>query len=373
MYKHVLRTAQAAYPVNSFQSLRTRCRFLLTAFIHRKKLNTFIRTIDAMGYSELINHEIPLLVVIYSPYIHNQWLVQKRLEVILSHYQLIKTMPNTLNLVDGQPRIFLDLTQYSPNTFIVLDKAKWFVREGELVLNLFKDELRLMSVAFTFSKLNDQLVIYIGAIQGKHACSETLLMLKELSKAFEGLRPADLLLEILRAIAIDLGATEILAISDENRHHRHKRFSTLQNNLLKTNYNEKWIENQGVFLNNGFYSLPIKKLRKDLAEVASNKRATYRRRYHIIDELEAATHLALHPDETERISMNEAFPNTMLSKEAHHNAGSSTLAIIMYDAANDQVKLGQLDRAKATLRQLIVEYPNAKIVLSARERLNELA
>lgn len=319
-----------------------------------------------MGYTELFRHEIPLLVAAYSPYIHNQWSVQERFKVILDHYRMIKNLPDTLNLVDGQPKVLLDLSQYSAGTMITLDKARWFVREGELVLNLFKDELRLMSVAFTFSKLNDEFVIYIGAIQGKQPCCETLLLLKEQSKNFEGLRPADLLLEVLRMMAANLGAKKILAISDENRHHRHKHFSQLHSNLLKTNYNEKWLENQGVPLNNGFYLLPIKKLRRDLTEVASNKRAMYRRRYNILDEIEVALNQALNSLKTELPSTTAAFHNTNLFPEG------STPANAMYDAANSQIQLGEITGAKKTLRRLIKIYPNAEIAASAKRRLKAI-
>ena len=366
MRKHVLRASRAGYPVNSLKSFVTRCHFLFSAFIHRNTLNTFIKEIDALGYSSLFRHEIPLLVAVYSPYIHNQWCVQERFKVILDHYQMIKTMPDILNLVDGQPKVLLDLDQYSAGTKITLDKAKWFVREGELVLNLFKDDLRLMSVAFTFSKLNDEFVIYVGAIQGKQPSSDTLLLLKEQSKNFEGLRPADLLLEVLRMIAANLGATKILAISDENRHHRHKHFSQVQSNLLKTNYNDKWIENQGVPLENGFYSLPIKKLRKDLAEVASNKRAAYRRRYNLLDEIEVALGQKLLSLKAVPPQATDAFPNTNLYPEG------STQASAMYDIANGQIQLGEITSAIKTLRELIKTYPHAEIIPCARKRLNAL-
>jgi uncharacterized protein VirK/YbjX len=123
--------------------------------------------------------------------------------------------------------------------FITLDKAKWFVREGEIVLNLFKEDHRLMSLAFTFAELNNELVIYIGALQGRLPSNETLEMLKQVTKSMEGLRPADLLLEILRAIALNIGVKQIFAISDENRHHRHKYFGKLQESLLRTNYNRE--------------------------------------------------------------------------------------------------------------------------------------
>jgi uncharacterized protein VirK/YbjX len=372
VYKHVLRAGQAGYPINSIKSLVNRVRFLFRAFIYRKTLKTFIKKIDVMGYSELFSHETPLLVLAYCPYIHNQWGVQERFNVILGHYKIIKAMPDILNLVDGKPKVILDLTPYSLGTFITLDKAKWFVREGEVVLNLFKEDQRLMSLAFTFSKLNDAFVIYIGAIQGRQSSAETLSMIKEVTKCFEGLRPADFLLEILRIIAANIGANKILAISDEHRHHRHEHFTKLQLSMLKTNYNEKWIENQGILLNNGFYTLPIKKSRRDLAEVASNKRAAYRRRYDMLDKIEVDIKQLLNSVETKPVELAAAFPITTQQKEIDLNPESSALAKAMYDIANNQILLGDMNSAKKTLRRLIKEHPNAELIANAKKRLDAM-
>jgi uncharacterized protein VirK/YbjX len=325
-----------------------------------------------MGYSELFNHELSLLILVYCPYIHNQWNVQERFNAILGHYEVIKTMPDILNLVDGQPKIILDLTPYSAGTFISLDKAKWFVREGEMVLNLFKEDQRLMSLAFTFSKLNDAFVIYIGAIQGRQSSAETLSMIKEVTKSFEGLRPADFLLEVLRMIAANIGAEKILAISDEHRHHRHEHFSKLQLSMLKTNYNEKWVENNGVLLNNGFYSLPIKKSRRELAEIASNKRAAYRRRYDMLDRIEVDIKQVLRSAKPEPVSLAAAFPITAQQKEIDLTPEHSSLAKAMYDIANNQIKLGEFASAKKTLQTLIKKYPNSAVIESAKKRLNAL-
>lgn len=340
MYSHALRTSQVAYPVNSLKSLYTRLKFFSSVFTHRDTLKSFIQDIYALGCAELLNHEIPLLVAVHSPYIHNQWTVQERFKVITNHYKMVRNMPSILNLTQGQPKVLLDLCQHSPNTFITLDKAKWFVREGEIVLNIFKDNHRLMSLAFTFSQLNDEPVIYIGAIQGKQSCSETMSMLKDLTKDFEGVRPADLLLEILRMIGSHLGVAKILAISDENRHHRHKHFSQTQNNLLKTNYNDRWLENQGILMGNGFYSLPIRKYRKDFAEIASNKRAAYRRRYNMLDAIESKLNQIFNLSSANKTSLNSQFQYTNFCPEA------SILTNAIYDIANSRIQLGDVASAK---------------------------
>lgn len=345
---------------------------MLKSFFYRKTIKNFIVEINKLDCSELFSHEMPLLVALHSPYLHNQWSVEERFKVILEHYKIIKKMPAILNLVDAKPRVILDLTQYLAGMFITLDKAKWFVREGEIVLNLFKEDQRLMSLAFTFSTLNNQLIIYVGALQGRLPSSETLEMMKLVTKSLEGLRPADLLLEILRDISQNLGVKKILAISDENRHHRHKFFGKVQQNLLKTNYNEKWIENQGERLDNGFYSLPIIKTRRNILEVSSNKRALYRRRYEMLDQIASNIKDLLSSKALQPSSLEFAFPMSIQHRIIDLNPEKTVLAQAMYDTANYQIKLGDFSTAKKSLRALIRQYPNSDVAISAKKRLSAL-
>jgi uncharacterized protein VirK/YbjX len=372
LYKHVLDAGKAGYKITSIGAFFNMIGFFLDSFKHRKILKLFVNEIDNLGYSELFKHEMPLLVVARCPYIHNQWEVEQRLKIILQHYKIIKNMPGILNLVNAKPRIILDLSNYLAGMFITLDKAKWFVREGEIVLNLFKENERLMSLAFTFSELNNELVIYIGALQGMHPSSESLEMLKQVTKSLEGIRPADMLLEVLREIALKVGVKQIFAISDESRHHRHKYFGKLQESMLKTNYNQKWLENQGELLENGFYALPIKKHRKDIAEVASNKRALYRRRYAMLDIIEAALEEVLSNNEIELKSFELEFPVTVQQKVIDLNPEKTVLAKAMFDTANYQIRFGEFGAAKKTLYTLIKQYPNIDITQSAKKRLNAL-
>lgn len=372
MYKHILNAGKLGYTVHSINSLVNRVKFLLKSFFYRKTIRNFVVEINRLDYSELFTHEMPLLVVVHSPYLHNEWSVEERFKVILDHYKLIKNMPAILNLVDAKPRVILDLTQYLTGMFISLDKAKWFVREGEIVLNLFKEDQRMMSIAFTFSTLNNQLIIYVGALQGRLPSSETLEMMKLVTKSLEGLRPADLLIEILRDIAQNLGVKKILAISDENRHHRHKFFGKVQQNLLKTNYNEKWIENQGKQLDNGFYSLPITKTRRNIAEVSSNKRAMYRRRYEMLDQIGITIKELLSSATLNPSSLEIGFPVTVQQRVIDLNPEKTVLAQAIYDTANYQIKLGEFSAAKKSLKALIVQYPNLDITLSAKKRLSAL-
>jgi uncharacterized protein VirK/YbjX len=185
----------------------------------------------------------------------------------------------------------VDLSKFSAGCEIIIDRARWFRREGELVLNLFRESLRVASLAFLLGMEDGAPIIFIGAIQGINrgvSSEESLDVFRNLTKDFEGVRPKSLLVDILRMIASELRVKTLLAIADENRHHRHKYFGPDEQAKLAANYDETWTELGGCrSAMPGFYELPVKGARKELAEVAAKKRAMYRRRYAMLAEIEA--------------------------------------------------------------------------------------
>lgn len=292
---HLLRvfvhTAREIHPGFSVVALKRRAWFVYRAFRHRALVKAFrVR----MGRATPDGHPSPrsdVLGVTEWPYVNNAWNVGERLDRIASHYELLASRAGRPFQLNEHDKLRLaDLSKISADCEIVIDRADWFKREGELVLNLFKNDLRVASLAFTLGLQDGSAAIFIGAIQGIHrgvAKEESLEIFKELTKELEGLRPRSLLLEILRMIGIRLQINRLLAVADENRHHRHEYFGTDHAAKLGANYNEIWIEHGGVPSTiAGFYEIPIEPHRKELTEVPAKKRAMYRRRYAILAEIE---------------------------------------------------------------------------------------
>lgn len=297
MFARVLKAANHTYPLNAYNSVWLRLRFIKHALVHHNVLRSFISNIESLHYSSLFDHKIPVLGAVEWPYIHKDWPVEKRFSVIQQHYEIIKDLPEILNVADGHPKVLVNLHGYSANTTIVLDKAQWFVREGEIVLNIFKEQFRVMSIAFTLARENDELLMYVGAVQGLHADEHSLEKFKALTKDLEGVRPRDFLMEVLRMIAQSIGVSKILGISDSFRHHRHPYFANYHSNTLKTNYDDIWLEQGGVTYSNDYYMIPLNKPRKNLADISSNKRAMYRRRYELFDDIHQKIDLVIGKNE----------------------------------------------------------------------------
>jgi uncharacterized protein VirK/YbjX len=225
------------------------------------------------------------------PYMNNAWEVAERLDRIATHYELLASSSKTLLAMDRRSALpLLDLSRFSRGCEIVIDRANWFKREGELVLNLFREDLRVASLVFMLGVHKGATAILVGATQGIHKgvpSEQSLQIFRDLTKDFEGLRPRSLLLDILRMIANELQVKILLAIADENRHHRHKYFGPVGTSKLTANYNEIWIEHGGFPSTlPGFYELPVHPARRESADIPAKKRALYRRRYAMLAEIE---------------------------------------------------------------------------------------
>ena len=289
---NVLEIAKAIYQPLSIKSIYSILKFVLVAKKHQSEIkgfNTRLEAIDVPTTSEMLG-------TIEWPYIHNEWDVAGKLNTIATHYELLtKKQPNLTKISTSPCLTICDFDSISNGVSIGIDYAHGFTREGELVINIFRDDLRVASMAFTIAKYQDNVVAYIGAVQGIHGgvpADESLQIYKVLTKDFAGLRPRSLLLEVLNVVAKQLGVTKVLGVSEQNRHHRHPYFGNDQKTEFKNNYNPFWEEHGGELIpESGFYEIPMAPAIRDIAEIASKKRGQYRKRNDFISSLPDAVNL----------------------------------------------------------------------------------
>jgi len=227
--------------------------------------------------------------VVHWPYISKSWSPKNKLSVLASHYEVVsKSCPQLLLLGRSDRLLLSDLSEFAAGCSLVLDRPFWFMREGELVLNLFQGDLRIASIAFTLCRTDTELCIFIGAVQGIHKGVESELSLsiyRDLTKDFEGLRPRSFLIEVIKYIAINIGVEKIYAVGDGYRHHRHPYFGAHKALELAANYDVIWLEHGATpSEREDFFEIPMMLSRKPLDSIASKKRAMYRRRYELLDD-----------------------------------------------------------------------------------------
>ncbi|MEO4015385.1 MULTISPECIES: DUF535 family protein [Pseudomonas] len=274
----------------SVRALNNKFKMLVLVAKNWSELKLFCgRMSSALGKSGVEKLGGDCVGVVHWPYISRNWSPKNKLSVLASHYEVVtKSCPQLLLLGRSDSLMLSDLSEFAAGCSLVLDRPIWFMREGELVLNLFQGDLRIASIAFTLCRTDTELCIFIGAVQGIHKGVESELSLsiyRDLTKDFEGLRPRSFLIEVIKYIAINIGVERIYAVGDGYRHHRHPYFGAHKALELAANYDVIWLEHGATpSEREDFFEIPMILSRKPLDSIASKKRAMYRRRYELLDD-----------------------------------------------------------------------------------------
>lgn len=227
--------------------------------------------------------------------LHRPWLSvhtdhQQTIEALGWHYQqLLSHLPEhvtkgylsphgallaTINGKDGQ--------QYA----IRLNADAMQDKEGEATLT-FRDENNtvLAELTFTLCQFNGADTFYIGGLQGAKAHVPHQLI-QTATKACHGLFPKRLVVDALLTLATPLSVEHVRAVSNETHIYQSLRYRRKKRDKLHADYNSFWESLSATVDSKGDYVLPLMLPRKTMEEIASKKRAEYRRRYELLDTLQ---------------------------------------------------------------------------------------
>ncbi|MCU5775825.1 VirK/YbjX family protein [Erwiniaceae bacterium BAC15a-03b] len=158
-------------------------------------------------------------------------------------------------------------------------------KEGEATL-LFESPNgeRLAIITFSVFNWQNRRTLFIGGVQG--ARPETPHeAIQGASKGCHGLFPKRLLIEALCHLASHLAVEQILAAGNQTHIYQHWRYRHKKKRQLFADYDEFWLSLHGRLTDDNHFLLPASIGRKSLDDIASKKRAEYRRRYALMDNL----------------------------------------------------------------------------------------
>ena len=153
------------------------------------------------------------------------------------------------------------------------------------VMLTLSDDTPVYQILFWIAKAHDDWAMWIGAMQGPNV-DDAREFIKKITKKCHAYRTKNLILYAAQAVARNLGLKKIFAVTNEgyyaNNHVRRDR-------KLKTSFSDFWAEAGGIPTDDArFYELPLIETRKTFEEIPTHKRAQYRRRFALLDELDAA-------------------------------------------------------------------------------------
>jgi uncharacterized protein VirK/YbjX len=169
-------------------------------------------------------------------------------------------------------------------------------QEGEVSIGLFEDSALIGCVtfilgeaqAFSASLPHTESALMIGGIQGLQD-GDGQCVFRRATKAMHGLRPFSLLVHAARVVARSLGAARLLAVADAAHALRYKRGK----GRIRLSYDAIWLDHGACATGKRAFELGLATAQKDLAAIPSQKRAQYRRRYAMMETVDADIRAAL--------------------------------------------------------------------------------
>ena len=206
------------------------------------------------------------------------------------------------NMLKRLPAILTNAYLSKAGTELVMlngkDEQTYFLRlhanamqdkEGEATLEFCDaQQTTLAELTFTLCPFEGKSTLYIGGLQGAKAHVPHDLI-QSATKACHGLFPKRLLVEAAMTLGQFLAVDEIRAVSNETHIYRSVRYRRKKQGKLHADYNSFWESLGAVADSHGDFVLPTVMPRKSMEEIASKKRAEYRRRYELLDSLHAQT------------------------------------------------------------------------------------
>ncbi|HBC7431926.1 VirK/YbjX family protein [Enterobacter bugandensis] len=226
--------------------------------------------------------------------LHRPWLTvkmdrQHALESLNWHYQAMsRQLPATLlkGYLSTQGTTLLTLTGKDEQQFTVRLCADAFLdKEGEATLTFCDVQNTVLAeLTFTLCQFEGKSTLFIGGLQGAKAHVPHELIQKA-TKACHGLFPKRLLVEAAMTFGAAFPVAQIVAVSNATHIYRSWRYRKKKEGKLLADYDGFWSSLGGEKQESGHFMLPLAMPRKPVEEIASKKRAEYRRRYALLDSL----------------------------------------------------------------------------------------
>ncbi|HEY0210979.1 VirK/YbjX family protein [Acerihabitans sp.] len=283
-----------------------RCKFML------RYLCTFKHSAPWLAYlaqspllPQMLATQPGLPCKLHRPYLAANMKSEQRLAALLFHYDYIQShLPKPL-LKGHMSRAGVILAELEGKNgqrfYLRFDSLDHLNREGEATV-LFCDEQDVMLAEITFAFTPGQgATLFIGGLQGarRDVEHETIQLA---TKSCHGLFPKRLALEAVMLLASNLGVARILAVGNGSHMYQDLRYSCKKKRFLHADYDNFWLSLNGQSNEQGYFQLPLCIARKPLDTLPSKKRAEYRRRYDLLDQLTRQINAHFVKDEKPAIS-----------------------------------------------------------------------
>ncbi|PHM62930.1 VirK/YbjX family protein [Xenorhabdus ishibashii] len=291
------RTMPGIYWHSSSYRAKFALRSLMTPVSTLKLLNGITKT---PNYLDILKKQPSWPCKLHRPYLSINFKRNQIVGALNDHYQILfKQLESTIisRIFDVNAYLLATIQGKNETFLIYVDALDNLNKEGELSLYMTTAEnVTLAKCAFTLLTIDGKQTLFIGALQGPTKGDNSLEIIRHATKECYGLFPKRLLIEAICRFADHMSCEQILAASNETHIYRSIRYWHKKKNQMVADYNSFWESLSGIRKENNEFHLPSFIERKSLDEIPSKKRAEYRRRYQLLDELENNIKASLETD-----------------------------------------------------------------------------
>ncbi|MGN5138027.1 VirK/YbjX family protein [Aeromonas sp. 164P] len=285
---HLCILARRLHPVEESDHLVRRVKFVGRLWLHPGARALYRQQKTLPLLAQAITTFPDILEKPIHPYRHKGLRKGLRAGLITAHYQqLARVLPKPQQqAIYSKSGLLLASWQSdklaAPLT-LRLDYRSHMAKEGEMSLTLKLGESALYFMALNL-RCEPQPTLEICSLQGGRGLSEEI---KLVTKACGGLRPMSLLVYMAAELARGLACKSLLGIRTQSHIYQCSKRTASR---VKFDLDGLWQEHQGKVVNELWMSLPLQIPRKTLEEIPSRKRASYKARYQMLDQLAGALH-----------------------------------------------------------------------------------
>lgn len=257
-----------------------RCKYRLLTFATTPQRRRLLKLLDQHpAWHHLLDVDRRSFYVLYRRYLDRRLSIPQRFQAMITDLDTAAQVfgPVTAwHLARGHsvrlcnaPLFSIDLTINQPTRI----EGYW-----ALTLNC-ADGSPLFNLSFGFTAPRS---VLIASLQGlKRPDGTNRALIRSLTKACHGLRPHALLLEVFRMACQHWGMRQLQGIDAANQVTQYKKKA----DEFSFDYRSFWQESGATHHPDGHWHLPLEARRRGPDEVPPHKRATYRKRYALLDTL----------------------------------------------------------------------------------------
>lgn len=211
------------------------------------------------------------------PYIRHKLPARERVRLLIAHYEAIADLPAdiaaSLWALDG-PTCLVMLSARDAAYGLMLGRSNRTRQEGEACLWLedFADGVVLARLTFSLVELDGARVVVIGGLQGQQRGEDKARIVRA-TRRLSGLRPKAALLAAAQAVAVGVGAREVLAVSRAT--HVLSAKSRAYQRHVHADYDGFWRERGGVPHAAFGFSLPLEQPRSPPSSARESRKAAH--------------------------------------------------------------------------------------------------